>query len=176
MNSLNGYRKAAMHIHCLADTDRQWILSCLDKKQQQIINEHIVMLESLSMPKDRAFVQMAIEALDEKSEKALYDVLSRAVLVDPDKVISLFESEPAWTGACLMLEYPSLIESYITPNLDKTKLDEIKKLVGLDTFLLTKKLKFCVFDAVSLRLKVLIPSLNKEFKKLEFDSALERAM
>ena len=176
MGSLDNYRKAAMHVYCLSEGDKQWILSRLKDSEKRVINEHINEMKSLSVPKDQYFIKAAIEALEEKSEKELYEILNRSVLIDIDSVLDVFEREPAWVGACLKLEYPGLVESYIVPKMSKLKLREIDLSMKQAADKFTKKFKSTVFDVASLRLRQMIPALDKEFKKIEFESALKKAV
>jgi len=176
MGELDKHRKAAMHVHCLSDNDKQWVLERLSDDERAVINEHLRALESLSVPKDNTFIATAIEALDEKSEKELYEVLNRSVLVDVDKVLDVFEREPSWVGACLKLEYPSLVESYLVPKMSKLKLREIDKYINQVEDKFTDQFKSTVFEVVLSRLKKLIPALENEHKEIEFDVALKRAI
>jgi len=176
MGIIDKHRKAAMHVHYLSDNDKQWVLARLDEGEKRVINEHLHVLESLSVPKDRKFIAAAIEELDEKSEKELYDVLNRSVLTDIEKVLELFEQEPAWVGACLKLEYPGLVESYLVPKMSKLKSREIDKFINQAEGQFTDKFKSTVFEAVLSRLRVLIPTLENEHKNIEFTAALKRAV
>lgn len=167
---------AALHIYSLSDADREWILNRLNDDEKAVLTTYISTLDTMSLPKDRKFINAAIEAIDEKSEKELYEILNRSVLVDIESVLDVFEREPSWIGACLKLEYPGLVESYIAPRLSKIKAHEINNYLNEYFGLFTNKFKSAVFDAVATRLKYLIPSLDDKSSEIEFDTAMQQAM
>ena len=176
MGTLDKFKKNALQLYCLSDSDKNWIISRLDVSEKEIINKHLMSLEALSLPKDEQFISAAIEALDEKSEKQLYDILNRSVLVNINSVLDIFEREPSWIGACLKIEYPGLVNAYIVPKLSKIKLHEINNYIKDAHDQFTDKFKSTVFESVSENLKSNIPELNDEGKKIEFETALKRAV
>jgi len=176
MSVIDKYRKAAMHIHCLTENDKQWMLTRLGENEAKLIRKHLVELNDMSMPRDLKFIKAAIEALDEKSEKELYEILNHSVLSDMQSVLDVFEREPAWVGACLTQEYPGLVDSYITPRLSKITLREIEKYTTNDECNFAPKLKIALFDVVASQLRKGSSELASNTDVLSFEAAMQKAV
>lgn len=176
MSAIDKYRKAAMYIHCLTENDKQWMLARLGESEVKLIRKHLLELNNLSVPRDLKFVKAAIEELDEKSEKELYEILNRSVLSDIQSVLDVFEREPAWVGACLTQEYPGLVDSYITPRLSKITLREIEKYTTNDECKFAPKLKIALFDVVAGQLRKGSSESASNKDVLSFETAMQKAV
>lgn len=175
MGSIDKYMKVAMKVYCLTDSDRQWIVSRLPAEDQLAVNRYLQQLKEIGLPKNAVFINAAMEALDEKSEKELYSLLNHAVIEGLDTVVSLFEREAGWIGACLKSEYPGLFNSYVTPKLSRRKLSEIEGFEKEVSQIFTSKLKVAVFESVTEQLMKDFPGFNSD-KQLGFEEVLQKAV
>lgn len=105
-----GYKKAALRIHCLSEVDRRWLLNELPERERNELDALLAQLNEMKVPGGRSTFSHLIDsvsggfqdsiAVDHNSSLSKNGAVNA---VDPAIVIPVLTREPDWLVALVLL-------------------------------------------------------------------------
>ena len=106
----DGYKKAALRIHGLGETDRQWILGNLPEKEQGLLSVLLAQLSEMKLPENHLVFSDMIEeessAYDDTSARKNDQVLSEIKTINNVSAAlatAVLSREPDWMIALALI-------------------------------------------------------------------------
>ena len=96
----DGYKKAALRIHGLGETDRQWILGNLPEKEQGLLSVFLAQLSEMQVPENH----LVFSDMIEKESSAYDDIIVRKNDQVMSEISTINNVSPALAAAVLSRE------------------------------------------------------------------------
>ena len=145
--NVHSARRAALTLHVLEASDRDWVLRRLDPRQQSAIEDHLAELHSLGVVADAQLINTALAGA-ERASSAWRAVLSRQ---DAGEMHRLLRGEPASLVARVLAHGPWTWEAGLLERMSpayRARLMQLRNDAGsdgsiLDEWLLTDLASRC---------------------------------